>query len=33
MPSTIFDRLVIDAGQHAAAWTLVGAFFLVLALV
>jgi hypothetical protein len=33
MPTTIFDRLVVDAGQHAAAWTLVGAFFLALALV
>jgi hypothetical protein len=33
MPTTIFDRLVVDAGHHAAAWTLVGALFLALALV
>jgi hypothetical protein len=33
MPTNIFDRIVVDAGQHAAAWTLVGAFFLALVLV
>jgi hypothetical protein len=33
MPTTTFDRLVIDAGQHAAAWTVAGAIFLLLAFV